>query len=170
MRRGKERESDDEIRLLRAKADKAELEVLEKRAELIDYQVVLKHYIELAQTVKEKLDTIPQACARRCAGVKTPSEVEKIISEEIKGALRALAKDPDFKRKESLYDPRMAREKKEEELRASKISQEKKLSGKEDGKKQHSPIDRKSLSYDPYNAEDDSVGDYDPYNADDDED
>lgn len=84
--------SEDELRLIRARADKAELEVLERRGGLIEFSLVKEHYLETAQAIKERLSTLPQACARRCAQVRDPVEIERILQEEVNAALRELSR------------------------------------------------------------------------------
>ena len=85
-------QTDDEARLVRAKADKAEIEVSEKRGGLIDIKAVEKEWIAMALAFRNKMLSLPTSLAAELSDQTSPTEIEAILKRAITDALSELHK------------------------------------------------------------------------------
>jgi phage terminase Nu1 subunit (DNA packaging protein) len=88
----------DEDRLLKAKADKAEMEVREKRREVIPRDEVDRAFRQMITEARGLLVNVPARCIQAISpeGRYRREEVEAIIKEQVDLALEALARGEDF--------------------------------------------------------------------------
>ena len=72
-------------------AEKAKLEALQGRGELVPVAEVRAEAFNLARSIRESLQAIPARLAPMLAGTQDAAQVHRLLSEEIRVALRVLA-------------------------------------------------------------------------------
>lgn len=83
--------TEDEERLIKARADKVELEVELKRGDLIPAGDVEKEWVSMALSFRNKILALPTSLAQELADETNPRAVEKILKDSIFEALSELA-------------------------------------------------------------------------------
>jgi phage terminase Nu1 subunit (DNA packaging protein) len=84
---------DAQLRKEKALADLRELEVAQKRGELIERKIAELAGANIAQMTRQRLQTVPAAVASVCAASTDENEVKRIIDAEITKQLEHLAED-----------------------------------------------------------------------------
>jgi len=84
--------ADEEARLLRAKADKAEMEAQEMRGDLVPAAQIADTVNSAVIIMKTRLGAVPAKAAPLVAGVKSIPAVERVIRDNIEEALDELSK------------------------------------------------------------------------------
>ena len=83
--------TDDELRLTKARADKAELEVLQKKGAVIGVEEIERLWSSLIIAFRNRLLTLPSALAKTLADMQSPGEIELTLKKEITDALQELS-------------------------------------------------------------------------------
>lgn len=83
----------DKQRLIKAKADTAELDLQKKQGKLVDATFVINSIAQEYALVRTQLLTIPNSLAVPLAAASKPEEVQTILSEKINSTLLALTQD-----------------------------------------------------------------------------
>jgi terminase small subunit / prophage DNA-packing protein len=84
-----------QARLTNHKADLAELELQEKRGEVVTITRIRDEYQRVVSAVRSRLLTVPAVAAARVVSVQTEQEVQRILDEHIHAALAELG-SPSF--------------------------------------------------------------------------
>jgi hypothetical protein len=145
IKKAKSREkSQDEVRLTKAKADKAELEVRELKGELIPYDEVRELILELSNEVKRRFEGLPQALARRLSYETDANAIEKILSAEVYSILQVLARVQG----EELKVTRKGRAiREEEESEKAELEDKDAMEDEEEGEEEKPPRSKASPRY-----------------------
>lgn len=85
--------SDDEKRYQKARADKLEIEVLEKRGQLIPIEEVEKEWTKMVLAFRKKMLNIPRNLAVELAEESKPVKITSILKEGIHEALEQLSNE-----------------------------------------------------------------------------
>lgn len=80
-------------RFLTARTEKLELDVAKKRGDLIEVEKVKLMLFEIASSTRERMESIPQALARKLSTMKEPAEIEALLRREITAALQELSRE-----------------------------------------------------------------------------
>ena len=89
---GQVAKSTEDARLLKARADKAEMEAAEMRGQLVPVDQISGAMHTAVIIMKTRLGAVPAKTAPLVAGVKSIPAVERVIRENIEEALAELAK------------------------------------------------------------------------------
>ena len=87
-------------KLLKAKAELAEIEKMKATGELIPKEAVKRTWLELVQKVKQKLLSIPNKVAPVVVAVKSINEIKLILQDKIYEALYEISSDERGARKD----------------------------------------------------------------------
>lgn len=79
------------LREQRAKTEKAEIEVLRLKGELIEVAEVDKRAFALAHTLRDTIENIPSRISAILAAETDPHKVREILAQELSNALESLA-------------------------------------------------------------------------------
>lgn len=83
----------EETRLKRAQADKAELDLVERAGDLVKVEDVNSAWVDITTRVKAKLTRIPSALAQLAHGKSTVAEVQDVLDSGVREALEELSED-----------------------------------------------------------------------------
>mgnify|MGYP003329870231 CR=1 FL=1 len=87
----KKEELTDEERLVKAKADKIELEIAIKKKELVPASVIQKEWETMAVRMKTRLMQIPGSLAQELSQEDSPAVIEDLIKKRVSEALAELS-------------------------------------------------------------------------------
>lgn len=87
----KSKKSDDEERLIRARADKVELDISLKKQDLVPVKDVESEWVSMALSFRNKMLALPTSLAQELADEINPKEVEIILKRSISEALTELS-------------------------------------------------------------------------------
>ena len=85
----------ERARLIKAQADKTELEVAEMRGQLIPIEIIEHDWMQHVSSCRMRLLAIPSKSAFQIASLKEPAEIERFLKASIYEALTELARDDD---------------------------------------------------------------------------
>ncbi len=81
-----------ELRYERARTEKAEMALKQAQGELIEIEKVKQLLFSIAAATKEKLERLPQNCARKVASLRDPREIEMLLRKEVTSAMLELSR------------------------------------------------------------------------------
>lgn len=85
----------ERARLIKAQADKTELEVATLKSELVPVDVVESDWLNHVSACRSRLLAIPSKSAFQIATLKEPDEIERFLKRAINEALAELSRDDD---------------------------------------------------------------------------
>jgi phage terminase Nu1 subunit (DNA packaging protein) len=85
--------NEERTRLTKLQADRAELELQEKEASLIDVDKVTQEWNDYVSNVRSKLLAIPAKLGHRVQAAETYTEAEQILKEAVYECLEELSED-----------------------------------------------------------------------------
>ena len=89
---GNHADIDGKVRLIKARADIAELELAQRRGELVSPDILETNLVALLIEVRTRLMAVPSSAAARIPSTLQPAEIEAIIRDHIDEALEALSR------------------------------------------------------------------------------
>lgn len=99
-RRKEQKESEEltieQVRLIKARADKLEIEIGETTKTLVPIKTVEKVWTEVISSAKKRLLAMPQSIAPEICLMSDPAEIEELISSKISEILNDLSKGVHF--------------------------------------------------------------------------
>ncbi len=85
----------ERARLIKAQADKTELEVAEMRGQLMPIEIIENDWMQHVSSCRMRLLAIPSKSAFQIASLKEPAQIERFLKAAIYEALSELAHDDD---------------------------------------------------------------------------
>jgi phage terminase Nu1 subunit (DNA packaging protein) len=86
----KSKKTEDEERLIRARADKVELDIALKKQDLVPVKDVESEWVSMTLSFRNKMLSLPTALAQELADEMNPKEIEVILKRSISEALTEL--------------------------------------------------------------------------------
>lgn len=85
----------ERARLIKAQADKTELEVAQMRGQLVPIEIIEHDWMQHVSACRMRMLAIPSKCAFQITALKEPAEIERFLKHSIYEALTELAHDDD---------------------------------------------------------------------------